>query len=113
MIKMVSSFFRSRKAQGLSLNVIIIAVIAIVVLLVLIFVFTGKVKIFGKTSENCESRGAGAKCVASEGACLDGVTYRFGTDCAKRKEAGESGVDGPVCCVPLSENKNPSSSATS
>ncbi len=88
-------FFKpSKKAQGLSLNVIILVVLGIAVLVVLIFIFVGKTKIFGQTSSSCEARGAGAGCIESGGAC-DGVIYRFGTDCGKRN------ADEPHCCVPL------------
>ena len=37
-----------RKAQGLSLNVVIIAAIALIVLVVLVAIFTGRLGIFGQ-----------------------------------------------------------------
>jgi hypothetical protein len=97
---MVFSFFPSRKAQGMSLKVVIVAVIALVILIVLIFIMTGKVKLFSKTAASCESKGVGAKCIA-EGEECNGPTHRFGTDCAERFEKGDLDVGGPVCCVPI------------
>ena len=41
-------FDRSKKGQGLSLNVIIIAALALIVLVVLIMVFTGRIAVFEK-----------------------------------------------------------------
>ncbi len=38
----------SKKAQGLSINVIIVAAIALIVLVVLVAIFTGRLGIFGK-----------------------------------------------------------------
>jgi len=92
---MVSSFFPSKKAQGLSTNTIIFIVLGMIVLVVLIVIFTGKTRIFGQQASSCEARGAGARCVASESDC-SGATYRFGTDCGDRDE------NTPVCCVPVS-----------
>jgi len=41
-----------KKAQGMSMKVIILAVLALIILVVLVLLFTGKVKIFGsQTSE--------------------------------------------------------------
>ncbi len=46
-----------KKGQGLSLNVIIIAAIALIVLIVLVFILTGRMQIFGKGLNDCESKG--------------------------------------------------------
>ena len=89
------SFFSSKKAQGLSLNVIIIAVIAIVVLVVLIIIFTGKTRLFGKATTNCESKGGHC----SAGPCNpDTEISLYGTDCAERAKNNE--VPGKYCCAP-------------
>ncbi|MBL7054772.1 hypothetical protein ISS05_03360 [Candidatus Woesearchaeota archaeon] len=47
----------SKKAQGMSVNVIIIAAIALIVLVVLVAVFTGRFGLFGqgvKGATNCD-----------------------------------------------------------
>ena len=48
-----------KKAQGISINVIVIAAIALAVLVVLLDIFTGKIGIFSKEvgkTDNCLSR---------------------------------------------------------
>ncbi len=73
----------------MSLNVVVIAVIAIVVLVVLIIMLTGKTRILGKTSSDCQARGG--ECIPAGGPC-DGARYTFGTDCPENE---------PHCCVPM------------
>jgi len=53
-------FFKDRKAQGMTINVVIIAVLALVVLIVLVLIFSGKLRIFGQSTENCGSLGGHA-----------------------------------------------------
>ncbi len=81
-----------KKAQGISVNVIIIAAIALIVLVVLIAVFTGSMgdwiaKLTGETSGDCAESFDG-ECRVS---CWDTEVRAFG---AKNCNAGE------VCCVP-------------
>lgn len=52
----------SRKAQGISMEVIVVAVIALIVLAVLSFIFLGKVGTFGKTASECRAKAEGAEC---------------------------------------------------
>lgn len=51
---------KKNKKADLSINIIIIAAIALLVLVVLIAIFTGRMNIFSKESQNCES--IGGKC---------------------------------------------------
>lgn len=44
----LSSLFRNKKGQGLSLTVIIVAAIALIVLVILIMVFTGRIGVFSE-----------------------------------------------------------------
>ena len=46
-----------KKAQGISLNVIIIAAIALIVLVILVVIFSGRMNIFGKSISSCSSQG--------------------------------------------------------
>ena len=86
-----------KKGQGLSLNTIVIAAIALIVLVVLIFIFSGKIKVFGRSSESCNTAGGVCdKNVYSEQCiklgtckCEGNSVYIPGTDC----EAQTS-----VCC---------------
>jgi hypothetical protein len=65
-----------KKAQGMSMNVIIIAVIALVVLIVLVLVFTGKTKFFGKQTSDTASQFTGQRCAipGTSNKCLDETT---------------------------------------
>ena len=85
------SLFYSRKAQGLSLKVIILAVLAIVVLVILIMMLTGKTKLFSKTSTECASRGG--TCM-SESKCDNNYIMYSGTDCNENNKE--------YCCVKVS-----------
>lgn len=77
---------KNRKAQGLSLNIIIIAVIALIVLVVLVIIFTGKTRTLSKTVDSCDQRGG--KCEAK---CpLSSLKYTS-LKCPS----------GTVCCVPF------------
>jgi len=51
-----------KKAQGLSLNVIIVAVIALVVLIVLVVIFSGRAKFFSTTTSETAGQFTGDKC---------------------------------------------------
>ncbi len=46
----------TKKAQSMSMNVIIVAVIALIVLVVLLYIFGDKINIFGKGVSNCNGR---------------------------------------------------------
>lgn len=52
----------SKKAQGLSINVIVIAAIMVVVLIVVILIFVNHIGHFSKTTKNCKVLG---------GECMD------------------------------------------
>lgn len=92
-------FFSSSKGQGMSLKVIIVAVIALVILVVLIISFTGKYRVFGKTTESCSVKGG--QCKAS---CSAGEMNYPNTDC-KKQYPEPQGKLGPNCCVPFFEEQ--------
>lgn len=48
-----------KKAQGLSMNVIIIAALALIVLVVLVFIFSDKLSMFGKGVSKCSGECSG------------------------------------------------------
>ena len=77
-----------KKAQGISLNVIVIAAIALIVLVILSVIFIGRLGTFGKETAACENKGG--TCVAGT-ACGTGQTKLPGSKC----ETGQ------VCCVSL------------
>jgi hypothetical protein len=51
-----------KKAQGMSLKVVIVAVIALIVLVVLILIFTGKIKFFGTQAGETAAQFTGKRC---------------------------------------------------
>ena len=52
-----------KKAQGISLNVIIVAAIGLVVLVLLVAIFTGRINIFGKGVSEAETVGTQNVCL--------------------------------------------------
>lgn len=59
----------NKKAQGLSLNVIIIAALALIVLVVLVAIFTGQIGGFGKGTQNItgDAQSCNTMCVTVQG----------------------------------------------
>lgn len=91
----------TKKAQGMSVNVIIIAILALLVLVILGFVFAGKIGDFVKGTKDCESIGGrcdlGTQCTGDEGysktniaMCLDQATGK---------------PNGQACCLKLDPTK--------
>jgi hypothetical protein len=56
-----------KKAQGISMEIIVIAVIVLLVLVVISVVFVGRLGIFSKSVGECENKGG--KCVLSSEIC--------------------------------------------
>jgi len=87
----------NKKAQGLSINVIIVAIIALLILVIISFIFTGKIALFRKTSEDCASQGGICR---QEGFCMEGeATLRqYGCDLNGNGKLNEGvAIDG-ICC---------------
>lgn len=76
----------AKKAQGMSMNVIIIAAIALLVLVILSVIFIGRMGGFGEETAGCATRGG----TCYSGSCPAGTTP-FSAKC----EEGES------CCLPI------------
>ena len=77
----------AKKAQGISMNVIIIAAIALLVLVILSVIFIGRMGSFGEASAACSQQG---------GTCYDGTTCPSGTTKYSLKCD-----EGQVCCLPV------------
>lgn len=92
--EMFSFLSSNRKAQGMSLNVIVVAVIALVIIVVLIFLMTGKTRFFGKAIMTCEAKGG--RCAPE---CTSSEISHLGTNCPADSEAGTQ--PGPKCCSPF------------
>ena len=81
--------FENRKAQGLSINVIIVAAIALLVLVVLSIIFVGRLGIFGEKTAACAS--VGGTCY---GTCPAGTTeYPGGARCPDAEGVTQK------CCI--------------
>ena len=87
-----------RKAQGMSMNVIIIAALAIIVLIILVVIMGGKFKIFGGATRSCETQGGSCsgslEDLNSITGCPDNYAKMAFTDCNDKDE---------VCCVLVAE----------
>jgi len=83
----------SRKAQGISINMIIIAVLALIVLIVVVAIFTGRIKIFSGTLESCR---------AKQGQCESGAICpenkaQVAAKCPETEE--EKKQQKNICCI--------------
>ena len=93
---MMSNFFSSsKKAQGLSINMVIMVVLGLIVLIVVIAVVTGKFRLFGKESVSCASRGGAGPDGGCYDVCPSGSVANRGTDCSQRTDNKK------ICCVPF------------
>ena len=81
---------KSKKAQGLSITIIIVAVIALLVLIILALVFTGGLGRFGLKVADCENKGG----VCAE-VCGQDEAEGYPTEFPEWKCAEE----GMKCCV--------------
>ncbi len=83
-----------KKAEGLSLSVIVIAVLCLIVLVIMILIFTGKIGEFTTGIDSCPG-----KCVANPVECEDGHQPVY-----KAKCKGTSG-SGNYCCLKTEADK--------
>ena len=80
----------NKKAQGISMNVIIIAAIALLVLVILSLVFTGRMGVFTTKSQDCKT--LGGQCFS--GGCNDpGFPNEY--------PAYACPNEGEICCLPI------------
>lgn len=86
-----------KKAQGLSLNVIIIAAIALLVLVILAVIFMGRLGVFRKGSGDCETMGGFCLRTSCEGDYSREVSYDCDLDGDGTVNEGQA-IDG-ICCI--------------
>jgi len=86
-----------KKAQGLSLNVIIIAALALLVLVILAVIFMGRIGMFGKESGDCATFGGSCSRTDCEGDFTRQVRYDCDLDGDGTINEGQA-IDG-VCCI--------------
>ncbi len=87
----------SKKAQGLSLNVIIIAVLALLVLVILAVIFTGKAGVFRRDSGDCNVLGGSCSRTGCTGDYERQISYDCDLDGDGTFNEGQA-VDG-ICCI--------------
>jgi hypothetical protein len=86
----------NKKAQGLSLNIVIIAAIAIIVLVIMIVIFGGRIKLFGKGVAACEGT-----CSATKEGCGSDKAPVPSKNCDHDGD-GTPNVEGDgFCCMPV------------
>ena len=77
----------NKKAQGISMNVIIIAAIALLVLVILSVIFIGRMGRFGEQTGGCAQQGG--KCYGNDVGCGEGE-IPFDAKCAAEDQ---------MCCI--------------
>ncbi|MBN2112169.1 hypothetical protein JW707_03665 [Candidatus Woesearchaeota archaeon] len=87
----------NRKAQGMSVNMIILIVLGLVIVGVLIFMLGGKVKQFGTSTNDCtEKKGT---CVEKATDCKGAIVGTLNCPKELKKDTG-------YCCVSYTEEEN-------
>lgn len=94
------SFFRSKKGDGLSMNVVIITILCLVVLVVLVIIFINGTN---KSQKQLDSCLGGSTCVDSKSECCDengGAGVLLESDCYKDDQQ-----KGKYCCSVIGGTK--------
>jgi hypothetical protein len=88
----------SKRAEGMSINVIIIAIIALIVLLVVVLIFSGKMNslIPGLSQETCQARGG--DCYTKTEICPNEGMKALGMGCPGTDDEKKAAKD--YCCYP-------------
>jgi len=84
---------KTKKAQGMSMNIIVVAAIALIILVVLIVVFIGRTGKFAASVEECKGT-----CVASNSACSGDYQKVDRTGKCVLTD-GKPDTSNPVCCI--------------
>jgi hypothetical protein len=83
-----------KKAQSISINMVVVAAIALIVLVVIIAIFGSRTRIFAGNLRDCDTQGNDAECDTH---CEPFEVNIPGTDCED--------TDEKLCCVKLFEPK--------
>jgi flagellar basal body-associated protein FliL len=85
----------SKKAQGMSMNVIIIAALALLVLVILAIIFIGRMGSTTRGVDQCKGN-----CVSTEEDCTNqGPYYKVVSDPCYIAGTKNFDRDRPICCV--------------
>ncbi len=90
----------AKKAQGMSVNVIIIAALALLVLVILSIIFLGRMGIFTGSIKECEKNGG----ICTTSACGEGDAEDYPTPYRAWVCLGSDGKPDPSmnCCIKIS-----------
>ncbi|HIH42260.1 TPA: hypothetical protein HA246_01310 [Candidatus Woesearchaeota archaeon] len=89
--------FKSKKGQGMTLNVVVVAAIVLLVLVVLVLIFTGKIGNFVGESEKCVTKGG--TCIAARDGC-NRANLEAPVNAKCYKATDPTAVDdSQVCCI--------------
>ena len=88
---------RSKKGEGLTLNVIVVAALALLVLVILAIIFMGRTGMFRKESGNCANMGGSCSTKGCSGDYERKVAYDCNLDGDTNLNEGQT-IDG-VCCI--------------
>ncbi len=84
-----------KKAQGLSMNVIIIAAIALLVLVILAVIFIGRMGTTTRNIDQCKGT-----CVSSAYDCTQkGSYYQVANEPCYKLGSKDLDTDKPICCI--------------
>lgn len=84
----------NKKAQGLSVSMIILIVLGLIIVGVLVFMLGGKVRDFGKSTNSCvEKKGTCVEAASCNGAIVGSL------NCPTERPE----LENPVCCVSYAE----------
>lgn len=86
-----------KKAQGMSLNVIIIAALGLLVLVILAIIFTGKTGAFVRESDKCEVQGG--HCIAIKEDCVGQYQKVITAACDLNGDSKFEFTNDGFCCV--------------
>ncbi|MBS3114567.1 hypothetical protein J4448_05690 [Candidatus Woesearchaeota archaeon] len=79
----------TKKAQSMTINVIVVAALALIVLVVLVSIFSGRVRIFSQSLQDC-----GAKQGVCKEKCETNEALIKNTNCEEDKSSNKKS-----CCV--------------
>ena len=84
---------KNKKAQGMSINLIVVAAVALLVMVILIAMFSSKIGDFGTQKDGC---------IAQGGICVTGTGGRCDTGQIRIDSSNSKDCPSPkICCIQL------------
>ena len=92
----------NKKAQGISINIVIVAAVALLVLVILSVIFMGRMGTFSATSKDCVAQGG--KCFVKTDGCGSGTTPGDNASSPSLIFLGRTGNTAPTISFGLFKN---------